>query len=340
MLHISGATWYRFSMSGDKALVGSTKRWLLLIHQLPPKPAYFRVKIWRRLHTIGAVAIKNAVYALPCSAETQEDFEWLLREIEEGGGEAMLCEVRLLDGLSDEQAQALFVAARDGDYDEIAKDARALTAVLQAEPEKRAEARDQLSRLRKRFSTAVAIDFFGANSREAAEGLLSVLENQIREENQLPERTKPSPISGTDLKKRVWVTRRDVHVDRIACAWLIRRFIDPDGRFKFVPGTGYQPEEGELRFDMFEAEFTHEGDRCSYEVLLAHAGTEDPALQAIADIVHDIDLKDEKFGREEVSGIKALIAGICMATSDDGERVERGSAMLDELYSYFQKKRG
>src|SRR5205807_10530586 len=97
--------------------------WLLLIHQLPAKPAYLRVKIWRRLQGIGAVAVKNAVHALSMSEGTQEDFEWLMREIVEGGGEAFLCETRLIDGLWDEQVQELFDHARDADYEAIAKDA-------------------------------------------------------------------------------------------------------------------------------------------------------------------------------------------------------------------------
>ena len=330
-------------MTGKEAPNGSTARWLLLIHQLPPKPAYFRVKIWRRLQGIGAVAVKNAVYALPSNAETQEDFEWLLREITEGGGEAMLCEARLVDGLSDEQVHALFDRARDADYDEIAKEARALIAALDAnaDAERRAKARDQVARLRKRFAAVVAIDFFGADGRESAEGLLSALEARLREEEVPP--SEASPTSGSETMKnlngRTWVTRQGVYVDRIACAWLIRRFLDPDAEFKFVAGKGYEPREGELRFDMFEAEFTHEGDNCTFEVLLARFGIADPALQAISEIVHDIDLKDDKFAREETAGIKTLIAGIGMATSDDEERLARGAAMFDDLYTYFQKKR-
>src|SRR5215203_5221762 len=97
------------------------ERWLLLIHQLPAKPAYPRVKVWRRLQGLGAVAVKAAVHALPASPEAQEDFEWLLREIVQGGGEAMVCEARLLDGLTDQEVRALFDRARDADYDELAK---------------------------------------------------------------------------------------------------------------------------------------------------------------------------------------------------------------------------
>jgi hypothetical protein len=131
-----------------------------------------------------------------------------------------------------------------------------------------------------------------------------------------------------------------VFVDRIASAWLIRRFIDPAARFKFVPGKGYAPRAGELRFDMFEAEFTHEGDNCTFEVLLAKAGLNDPALTAIGEIVHDIDLKDTKFAREETGGIAHLVSGLCLTSKDDAQRIERGAAMLDDLYEYFRKRRG
>ncbi|UCI08754.1 chromate resistance protein ChrB domain-containing protein [Mesorhizobium sp. B1-1-8] len=318
-------------------------RWLLLIHQLPSKPAYFRVKIWRRLQGIGAVAVKSTVYALPSNAETQEDFEWLLKEIAEGGGEAMLCEARLIDGLSDTQARALFDAARDEDYEEIAKDLRTLGAKLEAvtSPEQRAEARTQIGRLRKRLADVVAIDFFGANSRLLVEGLITGLEARLAEDKKMTEEPAKTAVETlAALKGRTWVTRKGVYVDRIACSWLIRRFIDPEAVIRFVPGKGYVPNPGELRFDMFEGEFTHEGDRCSFEVLLARAGLTDPALQAIGEIVHDIDLKDAKFAHEEAAGIASLIAGIAMANQDDGQRVAQGTPVFDNLYQYFRNKRG
>ena len=316
-------------------------RWLLLIHQLPSKPAYFRVKIWRRLQGIGAVAVKSTVYALPASAETQEDFEWLLREIVAGAGEAMLCEARLVDGLSDAQVRALFDAARDADYAEIIDDARIVAAGIKADAtsEKHAEARSQLGRLRKRLAEVAAIDLFGARGRLAVECLIADLETKVKEDKAMTTEPK-KPTEASDLKGRVWVTRRDVHVDRIACSWLIRRFIDPDAVIRFVMGKGYVPNEGELRFDMFEGEITHEGDRCSFEVLLARAGMNDPALQAIAEIVHDIDLKDNKFGREEATGISSLIAGIAMANESDDERIAQGAPVFDNLYQYFRRKRG
>src|SRR5512132_1749387 len=318
-------------------------RWLLLIHQLPAKPAYRRVKVWRRLQALGAVAVKNAVYALPSSEQSQEDFEWLVKEIVEAGGDALICEARLVDGLSDGEVRALFDVARDADYAAIAEEARALATTLSGvSTDVRAEARAHLVRLKARHAQIVALDFFGADGREAVDGLIAGLEAVLAEDVMQEQSKKPASrhTGFEDLKGRAWVTRQGVHVDRIACAWLIRRFIDERATFKFVPPRGYTPEPGELRFDMFEAEFTHEGDRCSFEVLLARSGLDNPALTAIAEIVHDIDLKDGKFGREEASGIKMLIAGICADTRDDDQRLARGAMIFDALYAVFRRKRG
>src|SRR5262249_22787030 len=105
-------------------------RWLLLIHQIPPKPNYFRVKIGRRLQRLGAAAIKNSVYALPKSDQSQEDFEWVVREIVEGGGEASVCEARFVEGLSDGEVEGLFNSAREAEYLELANEARRLRSQL------------------------------------------------------------------------------------------------------------------------------------------------------------------------------------------------------------------
>ena len=312
--------------------------WLLLIHQLPPKPAYFRVKIWRRLQALGAVLIKNAVYALPSNEQTREDFEWLLKEISEGDGEALICEARLIDGLSDEDVRSQFNAARDADYDAVAKDARSLLETLStASPVSAEEGRVKLARIKTEMARLEAIDFFGANGREGADGLIAELERRLSQEPTLEPVTARSAVN--ELRGKAWVTRQGVHVDRIASAWLIRRFIDPEAAFKFVSGKRYQPEPDEIRFDMFEAEFTHEGDSCTFEVLLARTGLVDPALTAIAEIVHDIDLKDDKFGREETTGIAHLIAGIAMANKDDETRIQRGGAVFNDLYEYLRKRR-
>src|SRR5215471_4725889 len=190
--------------------------WLLLIHQLPAKPAYLRVKIWRRLQELGAIAVKNAVHALPMNEETQEDFEWLLREIVEGGGEAFVCEARLIDGLSDEEVRSLFDRARDADYAELAKDARALAKSLRpnAKSGAVAEYRLQVARLRKRLAEIVAIDFFGAIGRETAEGAIRILEARLNEDADVKGKDKDPAQSAARppeaLRNRTWVTREGV----------------------------------------------------------------------------------------------------------------------------------
>jgi hypothetical protein len=317
--------------------------WLLLIHQLPAQPAYLRVKVWRRLQGIGAVAVKNAVHALPMSEGTQEDFEWLLREIVEGGGEAFLCETRLIDGLTDEEVRKLFDEARDADYATITKEARALAKSLRPNPKPEVikDLRAQIARLRNRVADVASIDFFGAIGRETAEGLLGELEARLTENDVVAKEAKVDSKANAReaLRGKTWVTRQGVHVDRIGSAWLIRRFIDPDARFKFVSGKGYRPDEGELRFDMFQAEFTHVGDKCTFEVLVDHAGLNDPALRAIAEIIHDIDLRDNKYGRDEAVGIRTLIDGIALTTPDDSDRISRGTDVFNNLYEVFGKRR-
>jgi hypothetical protein len=138
---------------------------------------------------------------------------------------------------------------------------------------------------------------------------------------------------------RTWVTRQDVHVDRIASAWLICRFIDPEARFKFVAARGYSPKRGELRFDMFEAEYTHVGEDCTFQTLVRQFDLREAGLRAIGEIVHDIDCKDDRFNRPETAGVSGLIGGIVKAHDTDQTRIERGSAALDDLYAFFRKLR-
>jgi len=322
----------------------SGPKWLLLIHQIPPKPNYFRVKIGRRLQRLGAAPIKNSVYVLPRNEQSYEDFEWVVREIVEGGGDASVCEARFVEGLSDAEVEALFNSAREADYLELAGEARRAQAMVSHSKQTEVSKEDLesiIARLRKRLAEIESIDFFAASGRDAVEALLVSLEAQLKASSS-PSQQGDAPVLGLPIEKvqaRTWVTRKGIHVDRMASAWLIRRFIDKDARFKFVPGKGYRPEAGELRFDMFEAEFTHEGDRCTFEVLLQRFALSEPALRQIAEIVHDIDLKDGKFGREDALGVDRLIAGVAMANPEDEKRLAEGSAVFNNLYEYFKRKR-
>jgi hypothetical protein len=243
-------------------------RWLLLIHQLPPKPDYLRVKVRRRLQRIGAAPLKSTVYVLPATDEALEDFTWLVREIEADGGSAVLCEADFIDGISDEEVEAMIASQRD--------------------------------------------------TSESAGMPLT------------PDRVEPG---------RTWVTREGVHVDRIASAWLIRRFIDERAHFKFVPSRGYAPRQGELRFDMLKGEYTHEGERCTFQTLLSRFALRDRALTALGEIIHDIDCKDERFGRPETAGVASLVRGIVDNFAEDEERLERGVALFDDLYASLRKLR-
>jgi hypothetical protein len=300
-------------------------RWLLLIHQLPPKPDYFRVKIWRRLQRIGAVAIKSSVYVLPYTEQASEDFQWLRREVVAGGGEASVCQASFVDGLSDAQIEALFRAQRDVEYAELARAADDLARTGTREPA-------DVARLERRLAEIVALDHFGAAARRVAEAALDRV-RRARSPAAAPRpHTGDRERAGRAVRGRTWVTRSGVHVDRIASAWLIRRFIDPAARFRFVASGDYHPAVGEVRFDMFEAEYTHEDDRCSFETLLVRFGLADPGLAAIGELVHDVDCKDGKFGRGETAGFERMIEGLVRRHADDAVRVERGAALLDDLY--------
>jgi hypothetical protein len=320
----------------------SEPRWLLLIHQIPPKPAYLRVKVGRRLQQLGAVAVKNSVYVLPKGDSAQEDLQWILHEIVQGGGDASICEANFLHGLSDDQIEAMFRSARKSDYDEIAAEARALEKAaskrdFEIDDAKRAQLETEIRRLSRRLGEVSAIDFFGISEQEVVAGLITGVLARMK-----PQELPASKATNAPEKMRglTWVTRKGIHVDRIASGWLIRRFIDVDARLKYVPAKGYQPQAGEIRFDMFEGEYTHEGDHCTFEVLITRFSLRDPALGAIAEIVHDIDLKDGKFGRQDAIGFERLVAGIAVAHNEDEVRLSRGSAVLDDLYEYFTRKGG
>lgn len=314
--------------------------WLMIIHQIPPQPAYLRVKIGRYLQRIGAVALKNTVYLLPNNKETREDVEWLLRETVSMGGEATIVEASLIGGLSDVEVERLFQESRGADY-------RFIEAEIQAIERRRAAAsgdtskrqfKAELKRLERRLEEVIAIDFFDAKERGRTTGQLDELRQRLKEEDAS---AVPSPPAEREqliasLRGNLWVTRADVHVDRIASAWLIRRFIDPDAKFKFVKGKNCDAAQGEIRFDMFAGDFTHEGDRCTFEVLCERLALIAPGIQSIAELIHDIDLKDGKYDRPETAGLSAFMAGIASLIPDDETRLTRGAELLDALNAYFE----
>jgi len=324
-------------------------RWYLLVHQIPPKPDYLRVKIGRRLQRIGALALKNSVYVMPTTSDALEDLQWIAREIEEGGGDAFIAEASLASqGLTDEAVRARFEAARNEVYDSIRMDALALHEALTRPAAKRgrhraARANDdsaskrsrEIAALRRRYDAVKAIDFFNASGATAAGEILVELERLVQPRD--ADERRPHAMSHID--GATWVTRRDVHVDRIASAWLITRFIDGRPTFRFVDERGYAHRPGDLRFDMFEAEYTHVGDACTFETLVTTFVPNDQALRAIAEIVHDVDCKDGKFGRDEAPGLARLIDGIVARHAQDEDRLVSGTHVFDDLYAAFRDAR-
>lgn len=290
----------------------SEVRWLLLLHQIPPKPSYFRAKILRRLVQVGALPVKNSAYLLPDTDEAWEDFAWICREITSQGGSAWLFRAESLVGLSAGQIQEAFRRLRDTDYAELIASAPEL---------EEAELVHRFERLKK-------IDFFGHPSRARVEALIEKRKHTAASD---------APFGTPTLQGGVWVTRRGLRVDRIGSAWLIRRFIDTNALFRFVDATTYQHMEPELRFDMYEGEFTHEGEMCTFEVLVArhNLAVRYPALQPLAEMVHDIDLKEVRFGHPETSGLARMLDGLCARTADDLERLEQGGRIFDALYESY-----
>ncbi len=314
-------------------------RWLLLLQQIPRTPPYLRVKVWRRLQRLGAVAVKHGVYALPRSEERNEDLQWVIREIVAGGGDATVVEATFIQGLSDGEVEALFRQARDADYAALGQAVRALGKKLPRRgtlaSAKRVALTAELGKLRERFGQIEAIDFFVGETGNEVRAQLAGLEARLRAGDGAAAR----PLERAEYRGRTWVTRKGIFVDRIASAWLVRRFVDPAAKFKFVPAKGYVPAAGELRFDMFDAEFTHVGDKCTFEVLLERMRLDDRALGHIAEAVHDIDVKDGKFGSAHAAGLETLLAGVALRSASDEERLARGSQVFDDLYEVFKRKK-
>ncbi len=312
--------------------------WLLLIHQIPPRPNALRVRIWRRLQKVGAVSIKQSVYVLPLSDQAREDMNWILKEITDGGGTGAILEVKFLEGITDEQIVKLFNEARKADYEKLGHEIAALLTTLSTGGDdlKNSSQRwsSRLSRFRRRFDEIVAIDFFQTPQRWKTKMLIDDLADRLLN---ISHKDSPFETQISDLKGKTWVTRKSVYVDRIACGWLIRRFVDERAPFKFVDADSYSPESDEIRFDMFEAEFSHEGDRCTFEVMIERLKLDEHALVPVAEIVHDLDLKDGKYERAEAVGFRALLTGLLQTVSSDEERMEKGFQLFEILYAYFKE---
>lgn len=318
-------------------------KWLLLTHQLPATPSKIRVMVWRRLQALGALPIKNSIYVLPNRPAAREDFDWLRKEISSMKGTAAVFLADSISDVEDSEIVRTFQEARAKEYDAFIRTADALSADIKDAlaggyiKERLLERLDRrLTGLKTDWESRQKIDFFGARNRRKADQAVAASQKLFHELRALSAKDAPEPPPAVDLKAlrgKVWVTRVSPHIDRLATAWLVRRFVDSRARFKFVQEPYRSTSDKEIRFDMVEAEFTHYGDWCTFETLLHRAGLDDPALLEVAEIVHDIDIKDKKFGRLEASGVGRVILGLCKVHADDGERVDAALAVFDALYA-------
>jgi hypothetical protein len=312
--------------------------WCLLVYQLPPKPVYLRAKVRKLLSQAGALPLKDSVYALPRNPEALPTLQRIAEVAIAGGGDGFVWQGQLVDASRAEELVTAFRQARDTDYADLTEQFKGWTHEIhqrsgKTPPEGRL--RFRLAHARRRFEQVARLDFFAASGLARAQAALDDLEARLRPSASKPREAARHP----ELMGRTWVTRRGVQVDRIGSAWLIRRFIDPDARFRFTDGLEDRARPGELTFDSVGADFTHEDDRCTFETLVRRIGVKDAALDRVAEIIHDIDIKDGKFGRGEAAGIQQVLAGILKANPDDESRLARGFGLLDDLYQSFNGSR-
>lgn len=313
---------------------GGGPEWYLLVYQLPPKPVYLRARVRNLLAQAGALPLKDSVYALPQGSEALAALHRIADIAIAGGGDGFVWQGRLVDASRADELVKAFRRARDADYADLTEQFKGWAQEIRQRSGKtppEGRLRFRLAHARRRFEQVARLDFFAADGRAGAQAALDDLEARLRSPSQAKTREPRHP----ELMGRTWVTRRGVQVDRIGSAWLIRRFIDPDARFRFTDGTEDRARSGELTFDSVGADFTHEDDRCTFETLVRRIGLKDPALDRVAEIIHDIDIKDGKFGHAEAAGIQQVLTGILRANVDDESRLARGFSLLDDLYQSF-----
>jgi hypothetical protein len=296
--------------------------WLLLVFTLPAKRASQRVEVWRKLQRCGVVALGNSGYLLPNSPGNQERFEWLAAAIRHYGGNASVVEVQAIDNLSRSQLIGRFAEARAREYREIIKDLAKLAPLLQ-----RKRLGRQLNRLRSRFQEVVSIDFFPGPPRAHVEKLIKRAENNV---SRIPSAPAPRKLRLRDYQGKIWITRPRPGIDRCASAWLIRRFIDLKARFGFAKEGRVPPQA--IAFDMYHGGFGHRGDDCTFETLRKEFRVRHPKTAIIGQMIHDADLFDEKFGRQEGFGIDEVLKGWARRGISDRELLDRGIDLIEGLY--------
>ncbi|HEV8144282.1 MAG TPA: chromate resistance protein ChrB domain-containing protein [Methylomirabilota bacterium] len=309
---------------------------LLLLVGLPPNPSSLRVRVWRRLRSLGAVPLKRSAYLLPDTPDRYEDFQWLMQEIQREGGEATLIRVQQIENVTHEDVLRLFHEPRDQDYRQLAVRYRKLLQSLDKKSAtKSARVQEELARLAKDHRRIRDIDFFEA--RGGAE--VRRLEEAIAMRTRRPESPRREARPTLDLAKlrgRRWVTRPRPHIDRIASAWLIKRFIDTEAEFVFAPPAEF-PKDA-IPFDAPGVELSHQGEDCTFETLVKRARLRDRRLVRLAEVVHEADLRDGKYPHEEARGIDVAVRALLAASPDDHQVLAQGMSLFEGLYATTSRR--
>lgn len=315
-------------------------RWLLFFYSVPARPVNARVKIWRTLARAGAVQLRGAVYVLPHNEENYELCQWLVLEVSELKGEGMFVTVEKIETMSNKEITSLFNAQRDRDYgiledkvDEFERKVNTVRKGTGMTDDKKLT--DQFARIRKEFDDIGRIDFFrskrGTDLKKKIEALQKDVQGLTRSVRRPP--VEVTPRNAGDYKGRIWATRKRPFVDRMASAWLVRNFIDKNAKFTFIDEKEMERlDKAAVAFDIRDGEFTHSGDMCTFEVLMKTFGLRDRALSKMAEIVHELDMKDEKYSTPEAKGIENILAGIRKTSKNDIDVLEKGMEVFEMLY--------
>ena len=312
--------------------------WLVLMVSVPPHPSSLRVRVWRKLRALGAVALKKSVYILPFSPDNLEHFQWLSQEVQREGGEATLLKVDRLENMTPADVVRRFQDARSQDYRTLAARYRAIAEGLERRARRPSTSRreEELARLGRELERVKEIDFFDAPGFQEVTRLRETIEMRLHPPG-APAAAEGSQVYLDALKGRRWVTRPRPHVDRLGSAWLIKRFIDPEASFLFA-----RPEEfpgDAIPFDALGAEFGHQGEDCTFETLIKRCGLRDPRLAHLAEIVHEVDLRDQKFHRDEARGVDLVIRGLLAVLKADQDILAHGMTLFDGLYATLGEPR-
>ena len=309
---------------------------ILLLVGVPPTPSSLRVRVWRRLRSLGAVPLKRSAYLLPDTPERYEDFQWLAQEIEREGGEATLIRIQQIENISPENVQRLLHEPRDHDYRQLAARYRKVLQSLEKKPAvKGARLPEELAHLAREHQRIRDIDYFDAPSGAEVRRLEEVIAMRTRRQEPV-HREERRPLDLAGLRGRRWVTRPRPHIDRIASAWLIKRFIDPDAEFLFAPPAEF-PKDA-IPFDAPGVELSHQGEDCTFETLVKRARLRDRRLVRLAEVVHEADLRDGKYAHEEARGIDVAVRALLAASPDDRQVLAQGMTLFEGLYATTSRR--